>query len=227
MRRICARTRQCDLPKATNIRPACMLIIQGMERRSMKAGGSKLSCAVRLTCAQLRRILESPRCRCGGGRNDGRASSLGQRFERVEVVHPLLHGHVARAVHARALPVTKAASLGGLAARDFRYRPRSRSGPCRGRFRPGHAGRRRRHGAGETPGASAFCTLRVSAAGRRRSSPRSQHHSVTGRGRHLARRGRTVREIRAGRAPRAQRAAPATGRCRPPRRCRWPAATGA
>jgi hypothetical protein len=45
------------LPKATNIRPACMLTIQGMERRSTKASGSKLSCAVRLTCA-ARRVLQ-------------------------------------------------------------------------------------------------------------------------------------------------------------------------
>jgi hypothetical protein len=53
MRRICCSKAWCELPKATNIRPACMLIIHGMERRSMKAGGSKLSCAVRLTWAEV------------------------------------------------------------------------------------------------------------------------------------------------------------------------------
>ena len=51
MRASSASKASSDLPKATNTSPARAPSAQGIERRSMKASGSKLSCAVRFTCA--------------------------------------------------------------------------------------------------------------------------------------------------------------------------------
>src|SRR3979411_2118641 len=52
MRLSCASKASSDLPKATNTSPARAASAQGIERRSTKASGEKLSCAVRFTCAE-------------------------------------------------------------------------------------------------------------------------------------------------------------------------------
>src|SRR5437867_8285159 len=52
MRLSCASKASSDLPKATNTSPARVASAQGIERRSTKASGEKLSCAVLLTCAE-------------------------------------------------------------------------------------------------------------------------------------------------------------------------------
>src|SRR5216117_3241896 len=52
MRFNCASKASSDLPKATNTSPARVASAQGIERRSTKASGEKLSCVVRFTCAE-------------------------------------------------------------------------------------------------------------------------------------------------------------------------------
>src|SRR5712691_13054751 len=52
MRFSCASKALSDLPKATNTSPARVASAQGIERRSTKASGEKLSCVVLFTCAE-------------------------------------------------------------------------------------------------------------------------------------------------------------------------------
>src|SRR5258706_310356 len=52
MRFSCASKAASDLPKATNTSPARVASAQGIERRSTKASGEKLSCVVLFTCPE-------------------------------------------------------------------------------------------------------------------------------------------------------------------------------